>query len=82
MNLHAKTSYDLNSRQIKLLQYYFDNSEEYTTPTMHMNLYQVSKSTAIRDLQELLRQDLVFVKKARRRACYFATDKIKELFER
>jgi hypothetical protein len=76
-----KLTYNLNDRQIKLLQYYFNNSEEYTTPTMHMNLYQVSKSTAIRDLQELLKQDFVFVKKARRKACYFATDKIKELFK-
>jgi len=81
MNRHAKTSYNLNDRQIKLLQYYFENSEEYTTPTMHMNLYQVSKSTAIRDLQELLRQEFVFVKKARKKACYFATDKIKEFFK-
>ena len=81
MNSRAKTTYNLNDRQIKLLQYYYDNGEEYTTPTMHMNLYQVSKSTAIRDLKELLTNGFVSVQKSRKRACYFATDKIMELFK-
>ena len=82
MNLRSKTIYHFNERQIQLLQYYYDNKDEYTTPTLHMNHYQVSKSTAIRDLQELLRQEFVVMQKSRKKACYFATDKIKELFKK
>lgn len=82
MNIKAKTAYDLNDRQIQLLQYYHENNDEYTTPTMHMNHYQISKITAIRDLQYLLRQGFVFVKKDKKKSCYLATDKINDLFKK
>ena len=82
MNIEAKAAYNLNDRQIQLLQYYYENSDEYTTPTMHMNHYQISKSTAIRDLQNLLEQNFVFVRKRKKKACYFATEKIKKLFKK
>ena len=82
MNMKAKSNFDLNERQIQLVQYYYENEDEYTTPTMHMNHYQISKSTAIRDLQYLLEQNFVFLKRNRKKACYFATEKIKELFKK
>jgi len=82
LNVYAKTSFNLNDRQIKLIQYYHENRNEYTTPTMHMNLFRVSKSTAIRDLQELLKLGFVEKKKSRRSACYFATDKIQDLYKK
>ena len=82
MNIKAKTTYNLNDRQIQLLQYYYENRDAYTTPTMHMNHYQISKSTAIRDLQNLLKQNFVSVEKSKKKACYFATEKIKKLFKK
>ncbi len=82
MNKKAKTTFSLNDRQIQLLQFYHEKNDEYTTPTIHMNHYQISKSTAIRDLQNLLKKDFVFVEKNRKRSCYFATNKINELFKK
>ncbi len=81
VKLRAATSYKLNNRQIQLLQYLWENKNEYTTPATHINQYQISKSTAIRDLQDLLKQGFVVVEKSRRKACYYGTDKIKEIFK-
>ncbi len=81
VNLKAKTIYNFNERQIQLIQYYYEHKDEYTSPAIHMNQYQISKSTAIRDLQDLLEKGFVSLTKNRKRSCYFSTDKIKELFK-
>lgn len=80
MNSLAKQKYHLNDRQIQLLQYYYENKDEYTSPTMHMRIYQVSKKTAINDLKELIKLGFVVSQKIRRNTHYYATEKIRELF--
>lgn len=81
MNNFAKTEYKLNNRQIQLLQYYYNNKEEYTTPKMHMNLYQISKRTSSRDLQELKVAGFIAPKTVKRNTYYYATKKIEKLFK-
>ena len=81
MNKVAKTKYTLNDRQIQLLQFYYHNKEEYTTPKMHMNIYQISKSTAIRDLQELKKEGFISPKIVKKNTYYYATEKIEKLFK-
>jgi len=80
MNGLAKKTYHLNDRQIQLLQYYYENKEEYTSPKMHMKIYQISKKTAINDLKELAHLGFVVSQKVRRNTYYYATEKIQELF--
>jgi Fic family protein len=76
----AQFKYNLNERQLQSMQFFWENREEYTTPTMYMKMYQVSKSTAIRDLQYLLKKEFVYQRKMGRKTCYFAAEKISELF--
>ncbi len=81
MNKLAKVKYHLNDRQIRLLQYYYTNKDEATSPKTHMNINQISKATALKDLHVL--RDLKFIssKKRGRNIYYYATDRIKELFK-
>ena len=50
--MRRKLEHNLNTRQIQLLQYYFEKADEYTTPTMYQNVNQIAKRTAINDLME------------------------------
>ena len=49
-----KEKYNLNERQIGSLKFHFDNKDGRTTPTVYMNIYKVSKMTAINDLKALV----------------------------
>ncbi|MBN2690152.1 MAG: Fic family protein [Gammaproteobacteria bacterium] len=72
--------YDFNIRQMQLLQYLYDNPEERTSLKVHMNIYQVSKMTAIKDLRGLLQQGLLLTHKQGRNVYYRAANKLKSLF--
>ena len=80
MNKSAKTKYNLNDRQIQLLQFLFTNQDESTTLKTHMNINQISKATAIKDLKDLERAKFVKSQKVKRNLFYFADEKIKILF--
>ena len=81
MNDLTKMKYALNERQIKLLQYLYGDRNEKTSLTMHMNIYQISKRTATKDLKGLKKIELLFSKKQGRNVYYYATDKIERLFK-
>ncbi len=82
MKQHAQKKYGLNDRQIQLLQYYHQNANARTNPTIHMNVYGVSKVTAINDLKKLVEVGLLHAKKSGRNVYYYATPKMKGLFEK
>ena len=80
MRKHAEEKYRLNDRQIQLLQYLYQNKEDSTSWKTHMNIYQVSKETAILDIKKLEKLGLLRSVKKGRNVSYFAAEKIKELF--
>jgi len=81
MNKLSKTKYNLNERQIQLLQYLYGDKNEKTSLNIHMNIYQVTKMTAIKDLKILEELKFLISKKQGRNVYYYATNKIKKLFE-
>ena len=78
INKLVKGKYNLNDRQIQLLQFYIGNSEEYTTTKNHMEIARISKMTAIRDLKELEKLGFLYSRKNGKNILYFGTEKIKE----
>lgn len=80
MNKSAKTKYHLNDRQIQLLQFLRANQEESTTLKIHMNINQISKATAIKDLKDLEKAKFIKSQKVKRNLFYFADEKINVLF--
>lgn len=80
MKKAAELKYGLNDRQIYLLQYLNGDPEEKTTQRMHMNIYQVTKMTAVKDLKALVDKGFLRRVKQGRSILYYGTDKIKELF--
>lgn len=81
MNKLSRTKYNLNERQIQLLQYLCGDKNERTSLSVHMNIYQVAKMTAIKDLKGLEELKFLISKKQGRNIYYYATDKIGKLFE-
>lgn len=80
MNKHCEIKYDLNIRQIQLLQYLHGNMDEKTTLGTHMNINQISKMTASTDLKNLVKKGFLHSQKKGRNVYYYGTEKIKELF--
>ena len=80
MNKLSKTKYSLNERQIQLLQYLYGDKNEKTSLSVHMNIYQVAKKTAIKDLKDMEELKFLTSEKQGRNIYYYATDKIGKLF--
>ncbi len=76
----SQEKYDLNERQVKLLQSLSDNAEKRTTIKMHQKLYNVAKVTAINDLKQLLLQGFLIKRKQGRNVYYYPSEKIHQLF--
>jgi len=76
----AELKYKLNERQIYLLRYLSADQDEKTTPSTHMNIYQVTKMTASKDLKDLANKGFLKPVKQGRNVYYYGTNKIKELF--
>ncbi|MFZ2969996.1 MAG: Fic family protein [Minisyncoccia bacterium] len=81
MKKKSETKYKLNDRQIYLLQYLYGAPDERTALKMHMNVYQVAKMTASKDLKELAKKGFLKPLKKGRNIYYYGTDKVKELFD-
>lgn len=64
-----------NERQAQLLAYLLDDTENYTTPTIHSNIYGVSIYTALNDLKELFTEKYLQRNKVGRYVRYSAADK-------
>jgi len=80
MKKMSEIEYDLNIRQIQLLQYLHGDSNEKTTVTMHTNINQITKITASKDLKDLASKGFLISKKHGRYVYYYGTDKISKLF--
>jgi Fic family protein len=64
----------LNERQAQMLSYLTEDPQNYTTPTIHSNIYGVSVYTALNDLKGLLKMKYVRQQKMGRYMHYFATE--------
>lgn len=80
MKRNAEVKYKLNDRQVYLLRYLSADKEERTTQKTHMNIYQVAKMTAAKDLKDLVKKGFLSAVKQGRNIYYYGTDKIGELF--
>jgi len=80
MKKRCETEYGFNMRQVMLLQYFYGDGEARTTLKAHMNTYDISKATAIKDLKDLVGKGFLSITKQGRNIYYHSTDKIKELF--
>jgi len=80
MKKKCNEEYKLNIRQVQLLQYLYGDNGERTTLTAHMNVNQIAKMTASKDLKDLEKKGFLSSTKQGRHIYYYATDKIKELF--
>ncbi|MFA5104091.1 MAG: Fic family protein [Candidatus Margulisiibacteriota bacterium] len=80
MKKKCEARYHLNLRQVQLLQYLNNEPDERTTLTIHMNINQIAKMTAITDLRGLIEKGFLRHEKIGRNVFYYATEKVKELF--
>lgn len=80
MKKMSETKHNLNIRQVQLLQYLHGDPNEKTTLTVHMNINQIAKMTAIKDLKDLVKKGFLISKKQGRHVYYFGTNKIGSLF--
>jgi Fic family protein len=80
MKKMCEEKYNLNMRQVQVLQYLFGDEDGRTTLGAHMNVNQVSKMTASTDLKDLVKKGFLSSVKKGRNVYYYGTEKIKELF--
>ncbi len=80
MKQKSEIKYDLNIRQIQLLQYLHGNVDESTNLKVHMSINQVAKMTASKDLKSLVQKGFLIANKRGRNVYYYGTKKIEELF--
>lgn len=76
----ARAKYHLNDRQIHLLQFYQKNRDEGVSISAHINVNEISRGTAMTDLNVLEKLGFVSKKKAGRKVYYYATDEVERLF--
>jgi Fic family protein len=76
----ARDNYQLNDRQIQLLKYYYKNRNVSTSITTHSKVYEISRLTAMKDLQKLKQLGFLSSKKSGRVVYYYATKKVDNLF--
>lgn len=80
MKKKSELTCNLNMRQVQLLQYLYGAKDEHTSLKTHMNINQVTKSTAIRDLKDLVKKGFLVATKQGRNIYYYGTEEIKNLF--
>jgi len=65
---------ELNSRQIELLDY-LDKKNRYTSVSIHLNYFEISKITAIKDLKEMEEMKILWSEKTGREIRYYLIKK-------
>lgn len=80
MKTKAEEKYNLNLRQVQLLQYLYGDQDGRTNLKAHMNLNRISNKTATTDLKDLVAKGFLTSSKKGKYVYYHATVKIKELF--
>jgi len=76
----AKKENNLNERQIALLQYLNIHKDDRTNPSMHKDIYKITRATATSDLKELEKEGYLTSQKHGKYVYYYPTDKVRELF--
>ncbi len=77
----SQREHAFNERQIKLLQYFNQKTENRTNIVAHQKLYSVTKMTAINDLKKLVEKGFLIKRKQGRCVYYYPTEKIAQLFK-
>lgn len=80
MKKKSEEKYGFNIRQVQLLQYLHGDTDARVNLKSHMNINQIAKMTASKDLKDLLAKGFLSSRKQGRNVYYFGTSKIKELF--
>ena len=80
MKKKCDAKYKINIRQVQLLQYLHGDPDERTTLKAHMNVNQITKMTASKDLKDLVEKGFLSLNKQGRNVYYYGTEKIKDLF--
>ena len=80
MKKNVQEKYQLNIRQINLLKYFHGDDNARTNINAHMNINDISKKTAIKDLKDLVKNDFLEAKKIGRNVYYYGTRKIRKYF--
>ncbi|MDP2691816.1 MAG: Fic family protein [bacterium] len=80
MKKKSEITHGLNDRQVQLLQFLHGDPDGRTTLNVHMNINQVTKMTANKDLKDLVSKDFLTRDKQGRNVYYYGTENIKQLF--
>ncbi len=72
----AREIYGLNARQIELVRFFVQKPNESTTTTIYLKINNISRPTAINDLENLHEKGLLLVKKIGREKHYLGTKKL------
>jgi Fic family protein len=76
----SRSKYGLNDRQIQLLRYLFKNANATTTIKTHSLIYEITRITARKDLENLEKANFLSSKKIGRDRLFEGTSKIADLF--
>ena len=80
MKNKAEEKYNLNVRQIQLLQYLYGDKTARTNLRAHININRVSNKTAATDLKDLVTKGLLIQKRQGRNIHYYASGVVNTLF--
>jgi len=81
-NLKDLRHLDLNDRQKKLLKYFLENKDSFTNSLIHKNYYNISKPTAVSDLNILRKKWLIYSTKSWRNISYFPVENLENLIKK
>ncbi len=77
----SRELFDLNERQLRLLQYFYKNKNAFTSIKVYKNINEISRLTAMSDLKKLEQLNFLTVKRIKRKNIYFPTEKVSKLFK-
>lgn len=77
----SQLNYGLNDRQVSLLKYFYKSQDTSTTVKIYMNINEISRATAISDLNKLIKLEFLSRKKLGKEVHFYPTDKVAKLFK-
>lgn len=80
MKKNSEIKFGLNVRQVQLLQHLYGDPDARTTIVAHMNVNQVSRMTAFKDLKDLTEKGFLLLSKQGKNIYYYSSPKVKGLF--
>jgi Fic family protein len=76
----ARQKYGLNDRQIQLLRFLSQKENESATIKMHMNVNDITRATAVKDVHALQKLGFLKSKRIGKEKHYFGTAKLEKIF--